>query len=59
MSEEMQFKIRYFDKNVVSLNGDRVWFEWSEEPLNSAEAFSIVSLLEDKNCVVELTRLTS
>jgi len=57
MSEEMQFKIRYFDKNVVSLNGDRVWFEWSEEPLNSDEAFSIVSLLEDKNCVVELTRI--
>ena len=57
MSEEMQFKIRYFDKNVVSLNGDRVWFEWSEEPLSGSEAFSIVSLLEEKNCVVELTRL--
>lgn len=59
MSEEMQFKIRYFDKNVVSLNGDRVWFEWSEAPLTSAEAFSIVSLLEDKNCVVELTRIVT
>ena len=57
MSEEMQFKIRYFDKNVVSLNGDRVWFEWSEEPLDGDEAFSIVRHLEEKNCVIELTRI--
>ena len=59
MSDEMMFSIRYFDKNVTTINGDRVWFTYSDEPLSGSEAFSIVSLLEERGCVVELTRLSA
>jgi len=58
MSDEIMFSIRYFDKNVQTINGERVWFTYSDEPLSGSEAFSIVSLLEDRGCVVELTRLS-
>lgn len=48
--------IRYFDKNVQTINGDRIWIEYNttDHPLTPEEAFATVGLLEAKGAVVEV-----
>ncbi len=58
MSTERQYNIRYFQKNVQTIDGDRIWMDYSNTPLSEEEAFSVVAYLEDKQCVVEMTLLS-
>lgn len=53
MSSERQYTIRYFDKNVETINGERIWFDYGT--FYEQAAFENVRDLEEKGCVVEMT----
>ena len=56
-----QYTIRYFDKQVETIGGDRIWnlYNTSETPLGLKESMEVAKTLEKQGCIVEVTRLTS
>ena len=52
-----RYTVRYFDKKVETIGGDR--YNTSETPLGLKESMEVAKTLEEQGCIVEVTRLTS
>jgi hypothetical protein len=59
--EYHQYTVRFFDKAVTTIGGDRIWtsYNTSQAPLGLKESMEVAKALEDDGCIVEVTRLTS
>ncbi len=59
--EYHQYTVRFFDKQVTTIGGDRIWtsYNTSETPLGLKESMEVAKTLEEQGCIVEVTRLTS